>query len=76
MTPAGLIVRKSGDQWIGVLRCGAATSDEARSLADGYLKRRGILGEWTKTVTGYRPKVGMLGAYRRFDVIYRLAGKP
>lgn len=75
VTPVGLVVRQQGAQWIGVLRCGAGTSDEARSLADAFMGRRGIACEWSQTITGYRPKVGVMG-YRRFDVVYRLAGKP
>jgi hypothetical protein len=69
------VVRRQGSQWLGILRCGAATADEARGLADAYLARHGVVGEWTKTIEGYRPKIGVAG-YRRFDVIYRLAGRP
>jgi len=75
VTPAGMIVRRQGAQWIGVLRCGAGTPEEARDLADGYMARRGIACEWAKTITGYRPKVGVMG-YRRYDVVYRLESKP
>lgn len=75
MTPAGLIVRKHGAQWVGILRCGAATADEARATADGYLSRRGIAATWTKTDGGQRLKVGVMGL-RKFDVYYQLERKP
>ncbi len=73
--PAGMVVRKHGAQWVGILKCGAWTPEDARSMADGFLERRGITAEWAKTEEGRRPKVGMMG-YRRFDVFYRLAAKP
>lgn len=75
MTPAGLIVRRYGAQWIGILRCGAGTAEEARVTADAYMERRGIACTWTKTVGGQRLKVGILGL-RRFDVYYQLERKP
>lgn len=74
-TTAGMVVRRQGDQWLGILRCGAATPEEARSLADGYMARRAIVCEWAKTEGGQRLKVGIAG-FRRYDVVYRLAQKP
>lgn len=72
---AGMVVRKHGGQWVGILKCGAWSANDARGMADGFLARRGIAAEWSKTVEGPRPKVGMIG-YRRYDVFYRLASKP
>lgn len=73
--PAGMVVRKHGPQWIGILKCGGWSSEEARAMADAFLARRGIAAEWAKTEERHRPKVGLMG-YRRFDVVYRLEGKP
>ena len=75
MSASGMVVRRHSSQWIGVLRCGAATPDEARALADGYIERRGIVAEWTKTTGGRRMKVGIAGL-RQYDVIYRLERRP
>jgi hypothetical protein len=74
MTP-GLIVRRDESGWVGVLRCGAWTSDEARTMADAFLARRSIAGEWMGTKGGSRMKVGVMGL-RRFDVLYRLERQP
>lgn len=74
-TPAGLIVRQMGHQWIGILRCGAGTAEQAKATADGYMERRGIACTWTKTAGGQRLKVGVMGL-RRFDVYYQLESKP
>ena len=73
--PAGLIVRRHGGQWVGILRIGAGSAEEARTVADGYLERRGIEGTWTKTALGHRLKVGVSGL-RRFDVYYQLERRP
>ncbi len=71
----GLLVRRRGDEWIGVLRCGAATPGDARDMADAFLDRRSIRGQWVETNGGRRLKVGIAGL-RRFDVVYLLTGKP
>lgn len=73
--PAGLVVRQVGRQWIGILRCGAGTPEQAREMADGYMERRGIACAWTKTAGGQRLKVGVMGL-RRFDVYYQLEARP
>lgn len=75
--PGGLRVRVQGAATIGTLRCGAATPEEAKVLADGYLARRGIRSEWRRTVRpDYTPKIGVAG-YKAFDVEYLLPdGRP
>lgn len=70
MTP-GLIVRRDKDGDIGILRCGAYTSAQAREMADAFLARRDIEATYVGTKGGSRMKVGVMGL-RRFDVHYRL----
>lgn len=74
-TPAGMTLRRHGGVWVGILRCGAGSADEARAMADGYLSRRRIAGVWTKTTYRGPMKVGIAGL-RRFDVYYELAMRP
>ncbi len=71
----GLRVRRQGRQWLGTVQVGAATPEEARATADGYLSRKGVAATWTKTTGGERVKVGVMGL-RRYSVIYQLSERP